>query len=208
MIGSCFSMDKKPNIFELIQAAVTVGAWKYPAEFKKRKHEILEHLMNPGKVEEDGCDSCVEENHMENTNSAEKQSGKGGADAEIKNMNTTVISKNCNGGGSTRKKHKRPEEFQQSDVGDQKGTTKQSHNINTQQCGSKNCTEGLRKTETDKQLTAKPCSVEGVSRNAAIKRVQIPHHHHHDKQCFGQKRRLQKQSNCNIVAITQTTTED
>ncbi|MCD7464422.1 hypothetical protein HAX54_052719 [Datura stramonium] len=145
LFHSCFSMDKKPNIFELIQAAVTVGAWKRESHGK--------------------------------TNSA-KQSGKGGADAEIKNMNTTVISKNCNGGGSTRKKHKRPEEFQQSDEdGD------------------------------DKQLTAKPCSVEGVSRNAAIKRVQIPHHHHHDKQCFGQKA-AKKQSNCNIVAITQTTTED
>ncbi|KAM3358297.1 hypothetical protein P3S68_021228 [Capsicum galapagoense] len=157
-------MEKKSNIFELIQAAViVVGAWKYPAEFKKRKDEILEHVMNPGKVEEDGSDTCVDEKQMEKfqvqyhkeikTIYAQNQSYKGDVDAEIKNTNKTLISKNCNGGGSRRKikvSIKRPEEFgeqlKQSDLGDQQGTMH--------------------------AFITKSCSI-GVSRNAATKRVRI-----------------------------------
>ncbi|MCE5167032.1 hypothetical protein HAX54_034274, partial [Datura stramonium] len=124
-------MEKKSNIFELIQDVVTIGVWKYPAEliqavvtggmwkypaeFKRRKHEIIEYLMNPEKTEErKQMEKFQVEHQKENKTNviAEKQSGKDDADVEIKNM------KNCNGGGLRRKikvsikKHKRPEEFE------------------------------------------------------------------------------------------------
>ncbi|OIS97481.1 hypothetical protein A4A49_15268 [Nicotiana attenuata] len=64
------SKKKKPdNIFELIQAAITMGEWKYPTEFKKQENNIMKSLMNPEistqEYESDEHDSSIEVEQME-----------------------------------------------------------------------------------------------------------------------------------------------
>lgn len=45
---SCFSIEKKPDdIFTLVEAALQVGASKYPDQFQKRKNRIIKFLMDP-----------------------------------------------------------------------------------------------------------------------------------------------------------------
>ncbi|KAG5627355.1 hypothetical protein H5410_012573 [Solanum commersonii] len=46
---SCFFIEKKPtDIFDLIEAALQVGAKKYPVQFEKRKNKIINMIMHFG----------------------------------------------------------------------------------------------------------------------------------------------------------------
>ncbi|KAK6804098.1 hypothetical protein RDI58_001882 [Solanum bulbocastanum] len=45
---SCYKIEEQPNdIFNLIELALRVGAFKYQPQFEKRKARIIKFLMNP-----------------------------------------------------------------------------------------------------------------------------------------------------------------
>ncbi|KAK4738292.1 hypothetical protein R3W88_001989 [Solanum pinnatisectum] len=59
---SCFAIEKKPDdIFTLIEAALQVGASKYPAQFEKRKNRIIKFLMDPAVA----LDDCILDDKVE-----------------------------------------------------------------------------------------------------------------------------------------------
>nr|XP_016465276.1 PREDICTED: myb-like protein V [Nicotiana tabacum] len=63
-----FAIEKKPDIIQLIKAAIQVGAWKQPTKFKKHKDEILMMLLNPetpGDIDEIDSASDTEEDEEE-----------------------------------------------------------------------------------------------------------------------------------------------
>ncbi|OIT27296.1 hypothetical protein A4A49_22057 [Nicotiana attenuata] len=66
-----FGIERKPDIFKLIKAAIHVGTWKYPTKFKKHKDEILMMLLNPEKPGiSDEIDSASDEEEEEVIDSA------------------------------------------------------------------------------------------------------------------------------------------
>ncbi|XP_070013911.1 uncharacterized protein [Nicotiana sylvestris] len=72
-----FAIEKTPNIFNLIKAAIHVGTWKYPTRFKKHKDEILMMLLNPEKPgigdEIDSASTDEEEDEVIDSASDEEQ---------------------------------------------------------------------------------------------------------------------------------------
>ncbi|KAK6804118.1 hypothetical protein RDI58_001902 [Solanum bulbocastanum] len=59
---SCFAIEKKQDdIFTLIEAALQVGASKYPAQFEKRNNRIIKFLIDPVVA----LDNCILDDKVE-----------------------------------------------------------------------------------------------------------------------------------------------
>ncbi|CAN4110498.1 unnamed protein product [Withania somnifera] len=57
-----FSIQKKPdNLLDLIERAVEVAEWKYPAELEKRRNRIIKSMLHPGKLDYDDDTSTLDE---------------------------------------------------------------------------------------------------------------------------------------------------
>ncbi|KAH0730951.1 hypothetical protein KY285_001865 [Solanum tuberosum] len=74
---SCFFIEKKPtDIFDLIEAALQVGAKKYPVQFEKRKNKIINMIMHFGDYDDlilDEDDNVGGEDKMIKKEEPEKQ---------------------------------------------------------------------------------------------------------------------------------------
>ncbi|WMV10910.1 hypothetical protein MTR67_004295 [Solanum verrucosum] len=74
---SCFFIEKKPtDIFDLIEAALQVGAKKYPVQFEKRKNKIVNMIMHFGDYDDlilDEDDNVGDEDKMIKKEESEKQ---------------------------------------------------------------------------------------------------------------------------------------
>ncbi|KAK4379699.1 hypothetical protein RND71_001561 [Anisodus tanguticus] len=192
---------KKPDIFELIQAAVGLAEWKYPAEFNKHKDELVKLLMNPGKLGDDEYDDAdlsaeFEQQieaivHEKNPTSQEKHH-KETSPRFQENYNSTVTSEK--------------QSFKKTDI----DADTQGKNMNSVTSMSKNYSGDSRKIQVSikkhkgTEEFENRTTTTGVPRNAAIKRVEVAPPR--DKQfigtCSGQKRRHsegKEQNNYNIV---------
>ncbi|KAK4731733.1 hypothetical protein R3W88_024721 [Solanum pinnatisectum] len=59
MFLNSFSIEKKPDICDLIEAAILVGASKYPVEFEKHKNRIFNLIKYPGEHDIDDEDDDI-----------------------------------------------------------------------------------------------------------------------------------------------------
>lgn len=59
MFLNSYSIEKKPDICELIEAAILIGASKYPVEFEKRKNRIFNLIKYPGEHDIDEEDDAI-----------------------------------------------------------------------------------------------------------------------------------------------------
>ncbi|KAK6804134.1 hypothetical protein RDI58_001918 [Solanum bulbocastanum] len=63
---SCYKIEEQPDdIFNLIELALRVGAFKYQPQFEKRKARIIKFLMNPSITSTDDDDDDEEEEVIE-----------------------------------------------------------------------------------------------------------------------------------------------
>ncbi|KAK6780310.1 hypothetical protein RDI58_022494 [Solanum bulbocastanum] len=59
MFLNSFSIEKKPDICDLIEATILVGASKYPVEFEKHKNRIFNMIKYPGEHDIDDEDDDI-----------------------------------------------------------------------------------------------------------------------------------------------------
>uniref|UniRef100_A0A3Q7F2F6 Uncharacterized protein n=1 Tax=Solanum lycopersicum TaxID=4081 RepID=A0A3Q7F2F6_SOLLC len=93
---SCYKIQEQPdNIFNLIEFALRVGAFKYQPQFEKRKAKIIKFLMNPSMTSTDDDDDEEEEEVMED-NVGDQDSVEGPETEEGDGLGTQQITAESN----------------------------------------------------------------------------------------------------------------